>query len=310
MRLSSPSAKPFQNGENPGAVRSPGFFRLSGAARFGQCPFGIEDGERPPRNEGLRVKNGGRRGHSDAGPGTTGRRFALPARRRSRAGGALCTAPRRKRAAREGANAFRGRQRPSRRRRAIIIASPRCYNEIVGRERAPPLHAIDGFEWKRCMEDKKSYREILWPVLLVLLLGVCFWSTARILWRFSMDECYYEIEQATDEAAAVLRYNLELAASLLTQGGSRTPRRSGPSWIRSPAASGSTRSASSSRTGVWSAGEARSRTAPPCPRLSRLPAARPGSPAVFRGWRGAGRGSSARRCPFRATGRWRPSFTA
>ncbi|HJB21783.1 MAG TPA: sensor domain-containing diguanylate cyclase [Candidatus Fournierella merdavium] len=76
------------------------------------------------------------------------------------------------------------------------------------------------------MEDKKSYREILWPVLLVLLLGVCFWSTARILWRFSMDECYYEIEQATDEAAAVLRYNLELyegnlelAASLLTQGG-------------------------------------------------------------------------------------------
>lgn len=73
------------------------------------------------------------------------------------------------------------------------------------------------------MEDKKSYQEILWPVLLILLLGACFVFTTHILWRFSRDECYYEIEQATSQAASTLKYNLdlyegnlELASSLLT----------------------------------------------------------------------------------------------
>ncbi|WP_373164557.1 diguanylate cyclase domain-containing protein [Agathobaculum sp. Marseille-P7918] len=73
------------------------------------------------------------------------------------------------------------------------------------------------------MEDKKSYQEILWPVLLILLLGICFVFTTRILWRFTRDECYYEIEQSASEAASTLRYNLnlyqsnlELVARLLT----------------------------------------------------------------------------------------------
>lgn len=78
-------------------------------------------------------------------------------------------------------------------------------------------------EWRRHMEEKKTNQETLWSVLLILLLGVCFVFTTRILWRFSQDECYYEIEQLTTQAASTLRHNLylyqnnlELVSGLLT----------------------------------------------------------------------------------------------
>lgn len=74
------------------------------------------------------------------------------------------------------------------------------------------------------MNEKTSHKEILWPVLLILMLVVCFLLSAQVLWRMALNECYREIEQADEKAAATLQYNfdlyrgnLELAASLLTR---------------------------------------------------------------------------------------------
>lgn len=60
------------------------------------------------------------------------------------------------------------------------------------------------------MKRERPYQEILWPVLLISLLVICFVLTTRFLWQLSVEECYYEIEQAADEASATLQHNLDL----------------------------------------------------------------------------------------------------
>ena len=60
------------------------------------------------------------------------------------------------------------------------------------------------------IKRENIFRDILCPVLLIILLGACFLMTTHILWKKSMDECYNEIELSADDAVATLKHNIEL----------------------------------------------------------------------------------------------------
>ncbi len=55
----------------------------------------------------------------------------------------------------------------------------------------------------------KSYRDILWPILLFALLGICYTFTTQIIWKQAILDCYQEIEVATGRASAALRSCLQ-----------------------------------------------------------------------------------------------------
>ncbi len=73
-------------------------------------------------------------------------------------------------------------------------------------------------------------RDMLWPVLLILLLGICFALTTRELWQLSIEDCYANIEQSASRAATTLKHNLdlhkghlELVAGLMADDASDSP---------------------------------------------------------------------------------------
>ncbi len=60
------------------------------------------------------------------------------------------------------------------------------------------------------LKHKNIFKDLLWSVLLIILLVICFLTTTHIIWKMAINECYYQIELSADDAVAALKHNLEL----------------------------------------------------------------------------------------------------
>lgn len=60
------------------------------------------------------------------------------------------------------------------------------------------------------LRDLSHYKDILWLLVLIAMLGICFVVTTSFLWHLAINECYYEIEHSAGDAVATLKNNLEL----------------------------------------------------------------------------------------------------